>query len=149
MLYGVFGSAVNLTDGRYTYFRYPADLATQEVFQYTVMPTHLNAPFTPEELGRASLAPPFAFSKGVPLLKVPVTERSPMYRSYGPGALLDQDTALFDLATDPAQLTPCTDPEAEARLERLMTALMAANEAPLEAFLRLGLEPPTPAHAAE
>ena len=27
-LFGYFGGAVNLTDGRYTYFRYPADLAT-------------------------------------------------------------------------------------------------------------------------
>jgi arylsulfatase A-like enzyme len=148
-LFGYFGGAVNLADGRYTYFRYPADLASQEVFQYTVMPTHLNAPFTPEELGSATLVPPFAFSKGVPLLRVPVTERSPMYRSYGPGALLDKDTALFDLEADAEQRSPCSAPDVEARLESLMVRLMAANEAPPEAFLRLGLEPPAPAHAAE
>jgi hypothetical protein len=35
------------------------------------------------ELREAAL---FGFSKGVPLPKVPVTERSPMYRNYGPAA---------------------------------------------------------------
>lgn len=146
-LFGYFGGAVNLTDGRYTYFRYPDDLASQEVFQYTVMPTHLARPFTAEELSTATLAPPFGFTKGVPLLKVPVIESSPMYRNYGPGCLLDRETVLFDLETDPDQLTPCTDPAVERRLERLMVELMDANEAPPEAFARLGLAPPHPAPA--
>ena len=49
-LFGYFGGAVNVTDGRYTYHRYPPDLRTQEIYQYTVMPTHIWSPFTPEEL---------------------------------------------------------------------------------------------------
>jgi arylsulfatase A-like enzyme len=141
-LFGYFGGAVNLTDGRYTYFRYPGDLKSQEVYQYTVMPTHLAEPFTPEELGAATLAPPFSFTKGVPLLRVPVIERSPMYANYGPGALLDRETILFDLASDPDQLSPIRDPELEKQLARLMVELMAATDAPPEAFTRLGLAPP-------
>jgi arylsulfatase A-like enzyme len=100
-LFGYFGGAVNVTDGRFTYFRYPGDLESQEVYQYTVMPTHLASLFTPEELSTATLAPPFPFTKGVPLLRVPVIERSPMYRNYGPGCLLDRETVLFDLKNDP------------------------------------------------
>ena len=71
-----------------------------------MMPTHIFEPFTPEELSQASLAEPFPFTKGAKLLKVPVIERSPMYNNYGPGALLESDTRLYDLATDPGQEKP-------------------------------------------
>ena len=103
-LFGYFGGAVNVTDGRYTYHRFPADLRRQEIYQYTLMPTHIFAPFTPRGAGgRAALAEPFAFTKGATLLKVPVIERSPMYNNYGPGALIENDTRLYDLETDPGQ----------------------------------------------
>ncbi len=77
-IFGYFGGAVNVTDGRYTYHRYPADLATQEIYQYTLMPTHLWERFSTEELKDATLAPPQPFTKGVPTLKVPVVSTSPM-----------------------------------------------------------------------
>lgn len=137
-IFGYFGGAVNVTDGRYTYHRFPADLRAQEIYQYTLMPTHLNQRFTPEELAGAALAQPFGWTKGVPLLKVPVIERSPMYANYGPGSLLESDTRLYDLATDPGQLHPIRDPAVEARMIGLMRGLMARNEAPAEAFTRLG-----------
>ncbi|TKB30102.1 MAG: sulfatase, partial [Mesorhizobium sp.] len=108
--------AVNIADGRYTYHRFPADLARQEIYQYTLMPTHIFAPFSPEELSDARLAEPFPFTKGAKLLKVPVLERSPMYLNYGPGALLESDTRLYDLETDPGQTRPVTDAAQEARL---------------------------------
>lgn len=138
-LFGYFGGAVNVTDGRYTYHRFPPDLRQQEIYQYTLMPTHLWERFTPEELRDAALAQPFGFTKGVPLLKVPVIERSPMYRNYGPGALLESDTRLYDLVNDPGQERPLDDPGEEGRLADLMARLMAANDAPQEAFTRLGL----------
>ena len=67
------------------------------------MPTHIFGPFTPEELSRASLSDGFPFTKGAKLLKIPVIERSPMYNNYGPGALLENDTRLYDLRADPGQ----------------------------------------------
>ena len=140
-LFGYFGGAVNVTDGRYSYHRFPADLHAQEIYQYTLMPTHIFQPFTPDELSGASLAPPFGFSKGAPLLKVPVTERSPMYSVYGPGALIENDTRLYDLADDPGQERPLADAAAEARMTGLMHGLMQANQAPTEAFARLDLPP--------
>jgi arylsulfatase A-like enzyme len=144
-LFGYFGGAVNVTDGRYTYHRFPADLRRQEIYQYTLMPTHIFDPFTPEELSKASLATPFPFSKGAPLLKVPVTERSPMFNNYGPGALLENDTRLYDLSADPGQEKPLTDAAVEKRLIELMTGLMRANDAPAEAFGRLDLASGAPA----
>ena len=57
----------------------------QEIYQYTLMPTHIFEPFSPEELRRRACAEPFPFTKGAKLLKVPVIERSPMYyKSTGP-----------------------------------------------------------------
>jgi arylsulfatase A-like enzyme len=138
-IFGVFGSACNITDGRYTYFRYPDDVLDQELYQYTLMPTHIAARFTPEELAGATLAPAFPFTKGVPLLKVPATPKSPMWLNYGPGVLQDTDTVLYDLASDPLQNTPIKDAAVEARLAAAMTRLMAENHAPPEAFRRLKL----------
>ena len=85
------------------------------------------------------MAPAFPFTKGVPLLKVPTIPKSPMYLNYGPGALADTETVLYDLATDPLQATPIRDAAVEARLAREMARLMAANHAPPEAFRRLKL----------
>ncbi len=140
-LFGYFGGAVNVTDGRFTYHRYPADLRRQEIYQYTLMPTHLWDRFTPEELRTATLAPPFPFTKEVPLLKVPVIETSPMYRNYGPGGLLEDTTRLYDLASDPGQERPLDDPAEEARLAGLKRRLMLECDCPPEALARLGLEP--------
>ena len=114
------------------------DAALPEVYGY--LRSRCGSDALAEELTSATLAPAFGFTKGVPLLKVPVIETSPMYRRYGPGCLVDKDTALFDLQTDPDQLHPVDDPDLETRLTATMTALMAANEAPAEAFRRLGLE---------
>ena len=139
-LFGYFGGAVNVTDGRYTYFRYPPDLKTQEIYQYTLMPTHIDSHFTPEELMGARMAEPFAFTKGAPLMRIPVIERSPFYDMYGPGALLESETVLFNLETDPGQTTPIHDAEVEARLSGAMRDLMVANTCPPEALARVGLD---------
>lgn len=139
-LFGYFGGAVNVADGRYTYHRFPEDLSQQELYQYTLMPTHIFSPFSPEELASAELSPPLDFTKGATLLKVPVIERSPMYNNYGPGALLESETRLYDLETDPGQEKPLADPAEEQRLADLMTRLMQANGAPPEAFSRLAFD---------
>lgn len=138
-IFGYFGGAVNVTDGRYTYHRFPADLHDQEIYQYTLMPCHMTSLFTPEELRSATLAPAFSWTKEAPLLKVPVVERSPMYNSYGPGCLLESDTRLYDLAADPGQERPLSDPAREAKMMAHMARAMQATDAPPEAFARLGL----------
>ncbi len=141
-LFGYFGAAVNVADGRYTYHRYPPDMKTQEIYQYTLMPTHIFAMFTPEELAGATLSDGFSFTQGAKLLKVPVIETSPMNASYGPGVLLESETRLFDLLTDPGQVEPLEDAALEARMTRIMAELMAACDAPPEAFDRLGIGAP-------
>jgi arylsulfatase A-like enzyme len=139
-LFGYFGGAINVTDGRYTYHRFPPDPRTQELYQYTLMPTHIWQPFTPEELAGSTLASPLSFTKGAPVLKVPVIERSPMFDNYGPGALLENETRLFDLAADAGQNKPLSQPDIETQMISLMRGLMRSNDAPPEAFKRIGLE---------
>jgi arylsulfatase A-like enzyme len=138
-LFGYFGGAINVTDGRYTYHRFPPNPRSQELYQYTLMPTHIWEPFTPEELAQASLADPLPFTKGAPVLKIPVTERSPMFDNYGPGALLENETRLYDLANDPGQMAPLSSPDIQRKMTLLMHDLMRANDAPPEAYARIAM----------
>lgn len=139
VIFGYFGGAVNVTDGLTSYHRYPADVARQEIYQYTLMPTHITTLFSCEELRETTLAAPFGWTKGVPLLKVPVTERSPMYHNYGPGCLLEDETRLYDLVADPGQARPLHDPAREEAMIAHMSRLMRATDAPPEAFERIDL----------
>jgi arylsulfatase A-like enzyme len=142
LIFGYFGGAVNVTDGRYTYHRFPKDIAGQEIYQYTLMPTHLAQRFTTEELSAATLVEPFSWTKKVPVLKIPVIKRSPMYSDYGPGCLLETDTRLYDLETDPGQDHPLQNREIEADMANMMWDLMTSTDAPAEAFSRLDLAVP-------
>jgi hypothetical protein len=140
-LYGIFGGATNVTDGRYTYFRYPKDLFAQELFEYTLLPVHMHDFFQPAEFEGAALADPFDFSKGLPMLRLPArrdAQRPPMQG----GGFEDAATVLYDTATDPGQMSPIAAPEVEARLTRAMLALMQAHDAPPEAYRRLDLAAP-------
>lgn len=138
VLYGMFGAATNITDGRYTYFRYPEDMRAQDLYEYTLMPTHLRSFFTRETLRAAQLVPPFDFTADLPLLKVPARrladgQVSPM------GTYDDCTTALYDLACDPGQERPVQDTVVEQRLLAQMERLLCENDAPPEAYSRIGL----------
>jgi hypothetical protein len=74
-----------------------------------------------------------ALTKGVPVLKVPVIERSPMFDNYGPGALLESETRLYDLAADPAQASPLVAPNIEKAMASLMRDLMTRRRKPSRA----------------
>ena len=56
---------INITDGKYTYFCYPKDMLDQDLYQYTLMPTHMTKLFTVDELKSVSLAG-FDFTKDFP-----------------------------------------------------------------------------------
>jgi len=140
-LYGMYGGAINVTDGRYTYFRYPENQLENEPNQYTLMPTHMARMFGTDELREATLAPPFAFTKGVPVLRIPCVETSRFYGHQGPGIQKDTQTVLYDLESDPKQERPLDDPDAERRMTALLIELMRANDAPSELYNRFGLHP--------
>ena len=142
VIYGQFGGAVNVTDGRFAYMRYPeGEAAEVPLHHYTLMPMHMRTFFEPMELAGAELAGPFPFTKGMKVLKLPLVPDAAanMLHRY---PLLEARTVLYDLATDPAQLAPVNAPKEAARLAGLMRRAMAEHEAPPEAFARLGLDGP-------
>jgi arylsulfatase A-like enzyme len=139
VIFGYFGGAVNITDGRYSYHRYPEDPTQQELFQYTLMPTHIHSFFSIEELAQASLHEGFAFTQGAKLLRIPYLPSTPMNSAYGPGVLVEWQTALYDLEADPDQSQRIEDAAIEKRLSDQMVALMKAQDAPVESYKRIGL----------
>ncbi|HEX2555714.1 MAG TPA: sulfatase [Microvirga sp.] len=135
-VYGIFGGAVNITDGRYTYFRAP--VADEQLYEYTLMPTHMHGFFEAKEFVGAQLVNPFDFTQGMPLLRLPAlgdAKRPPIQG----GGFHDLRTVLYDVASDPHQTRPVDDGEVERRLIELLRAEMIRHEAPAELFQRLGL----------
>ena len=136
-LYGIFGGAINATDGRYTYFLYPQDMEKRELNEYTLMPMHNRSLFEIRELEQAVLHRGFDFTKGAPLLKIPAladAKRSPRQ-----GGFADATTVLYDLESDPYQTTPISDPETERRMAKLIVSEMQSHDAPPELYARFGL----------
>ncbi|MFO7695743.1 MAG: sulfatase [Anaerolineae bacterium] len=137
-LFGIYGGQVNVTDGRYVYMRGPASAANAPLFEYTLMPAHMRALFSVDELRGATLHEPLPFTKGVPVLRVP-SRRPPIV---GNSADVLQ-TRLYDLHTDPKQEHPLEDAVIERRMIAHLVRLMQENDAPPEQFVRLGLAPPS------
>ena len=127
-LFGLHGSHVNVTDGRYVYMRAPVP-KNEPLFDYTLMPTRMRQRFTPAELQGIELAEPFSFSQNCTTLK---TEGRAAINPYIYGTL------LFDLDSDPEQETPLQDDVERKMLEHLLR-LMKENDAPAEQYERLGL----------
>ncbi|MGB1873296.1 MAG: sulfatase, partial [Candidatus Puniceispirillaceae bacterium] len=136
-LYGIFGGAINATDGQHTYFRYPQTMESHDLFEYTLMPAHNRSLFTTEELAPATLHRGFDFTSGAPVLRLPA--RADAKRSPRQGGFADTTTVLYDLATDPGQTAPFRDAGLEARMCDLIRAEMTAHEAPAELYARFDL----------
>jgi arylsulfatase A-like enzyme len=129
-LFGSFGGQVNVTDGRYVYMRVGPDSRNDPLYEYTLMPTHMRARFSADELKNLELADPFSFTKGVRPLRIAGKALGGSHK-FG--------TILFDLDTDPQQQRPLVDETAEIRMMNLLLDLMRDNDAPHEQYDRLGL----------
>jgi len=138
-IFGYWGGGINVVDGRYTYFCYPNDMQNQDLYQYTLMPTHMTKMFTVEELKSASLVGPFDFTKGVPLLRIAHRSKADTktHSYHFPEKMEDTNTVLYDLETDPGQTVPISDPEVIARLNAELFRQMAENDAPAETVRRM------------
>lgn len=129
-LFGIHGGHVNCTDGRYVYMRAPIHLNNNPLYEYTLLPTHMNHMFDVAELSNIELTEPFDFTKSCRLMKIQANTFSNAYL---------QGNMLFDLETDPEQKINLDSPEVEAKMIKLMTDSMRSNDAPQEQYERLGI----------
>lgn len=130
-LFGIHGGHVNVTDGHYVYMRAADDATNAPLEEFTLMPTHMRARFSPDELTAWAPADAFGFTKGVRTIRIPAPAIWMNPWQHG--------TLLFDLDADPGQEHPIVDDAVELRMVRLLVDLMRANEAPASQFQRLGL----------
>ncbi len=146
-IYGQFGAAINFTDGRHTYFRYPVPAQASALYQYTLMPMHMRSYFEAMEFGDARVVDSLPFSQGYPVWKLPIRldAKANMTRRY---PLLEARTVIYDIESDPQQTTPLADPALEDELTGKLVALLQQNDAPVELYARYGLDAPQAAAVA-
>ncbi len=113
------------------YLRSPRDRSVP-FYNYTLEPANM-ASRMGEELADAELVPPFAFTKGMPLLRIPDSDAS--YEK----AIAFGDH-LFDLERDPGEKEGICDEETRARLESAMYRMMKETDAPEELYRRMGFD---------
>jgi arylsulfatase A-like enzyme len=130
ILFGLHGAHVNCTDGRYVYMRAPVKQDNSPLNNYTLMPTHMASMFSVDELQTIELAEPFAFTKGISTMKIPMLRAVNAY---------PMGTLLYDLENDPKQQHPIRNDEIEGKMIRHLISLMKQNDAPIEQYERLGL----------
>lgn len=141
-IFGVMGGQVNVTDGRYVYMRAPASVDNTPLYDYTLMPTHMNALFSPRELQSWERSDGFSFTKGCKIMRIPTRTPNLFKNQDNPVGRGKNTTLLFDVINDPGQTQPLDDPELETHMIAAMVREMARNEAPPEQYTRLGLPMP-------
>lgn len=137
-LFGIFGGSLNITDGRYTYFHYPKDMSSEGLYEYTLLPCHMNHMFTVEQLQNIKLGQPFNFTQGVPLLQIPALAqeaRQEIGRKF-----LDTQSVLYDIKTDYTQKAPIRDTQVIQHLLSSATDVFRLHDAPAELYKRFGLD---------
>lgn len=142
VMYGIFGGHACVTDGRYVYMRGAAS-NNRPLNQYTLTPMHMRGRGLVEELRNATMAAPFTFTKGCPLLKFECSSWEAGKYGYDINGYVDPhllyEDLLFDLESTTEQLSPIHDPEIEERMIGLLKRLMKANDAPSDQYERLRL----------
>ena len=148
LIFGMFGGPVGVTDGTYTYYRYPEDLSGQDLHLYTLMPAHMIDLFDIGELQSSELAPPFNFTKGAPTLRMKLDPKNTQVGQDG-DTLEDCETTLYNVAADPRQESPLDNAALEACLGAEIAHHFALHDAPPELFTHFDLAQPDVAPAGE
>jgi arylsulfatase A-like enzyme len=133
-LYGWFGKAVNITDGRYTYFRAPVRDDNFPCFAYCGIPTTLWR-YMGVEAQRSIETGPFLKHTDYPVYRIPINSAREM------GGLKHvRESLLFDIAVDYRQERPVRDERLEKQMAGMLAKAMTAVDAPDDQFERLGLD---------
>lgn len=138
-IFGMFGSHVNITDGRYVYMRgNPEGQTNQPLNEYTLMPVRMKKAFSLALFQEPIASRTFNFTKGCHLMQIPVAGGMPG----GEDMTLDFATKLYDLEKDPHQMAPILDADVEERFCVELNRHFIDLDAPEEQWVRLGLTRP-------
>ena len=139
-IFGYFGIALNITDGRYVYMRNPVNEDGGPLYAYTAMPTGgLNQWYARKVYDKVEMGRYFSHTYNLPLFKIPEEGKAPRHhRNEAP--FIDRHQ-LYDIVADPQQKTPIPDPEREQYFVSRISAHLNACEAQEDQYLRLGIEP--------
>ena len=138
-LYGYHAMAVNVTDGRYTYFRAPVH-GNKPCYNYTASPSamcHYLGIDDPTSIDCGRFLPWTDY----PVFRIPVAKPNNVEEFEDPLREVSE-TRMFDLSRDPGQLDNLAGrgmPEEDYCVDMLERAMEACG-APEEQFVRLGLE---------
>ncbi|AJY44833.1 sulfatase [Martelella endophytica] len=141
-IFGVFAGPIGVTDGDHVLYHYPPDLTREGLTEYTLVPNHMTAPFTLEELKTARLCPPFDFTKGVPVLGIDARKDAKRIPYNDGKSFADLGTRLYDLVADPAQTAPVVDPAVLQGLYGAMITELARHDTPSELYGWYDLDQP-------
>ncbi len=142
-LYGYFGRDVNITDGRYTYFRAAIRASNDPLYIYTAMPTTLNQYLNNSCLSDISQieAGRFLTWTSYPVFKIPgnIVQLRDQTQTFNRRSDLLERNLLFDIVTDYAQEQPSVDEAIEAQMVQALIGTLRKHDAPEEQLERLGL----------
>ncbi|HET6387248.1 MAG TPA: sulfatase [Armatimonadota bacterium] len=139
-IFGYFGKATNITDGRYVYMRNPVNADGGPLHAYTAMPVGgLNHWFPREVNVRMEMGRYFGHTYNMPLYKIPTQGEVPKALPGEEGYAARHQ--LYDVLSDPGQTNPIQDPVIEEGFIRRLRQHLHACEAPAEQFTRLAIEP--------
>ncbi len=140
-IFGYFGMALNITDGRYVYMRNPVREDGGPLHAYTAMPVGGLNHWYPRELNSLmEMGRYFSHNYNMPLYKIPATGAIP-------APLRGEDSYvgrhwLYDIIADPMQETAVDDAMVERAFVEQIGRQLFRYEAPREQYVRLGLDPP-------
>ncbi|MFW5787362.1 MAG: sulfatase [Halanaerobiales bacterium] len=134
-LYGWHGKTVNITDGKYTYFRAPAREDNYPCYVYGAIPTTLwtfmgKGKEKEIEMGR------FLEHTDYPVYKIPMAKKGVKSKAIENV----KETLLFDIKNDYNQEKPLNDKQIEEKMIKKLKKAMNKAQSPQEQFERLGLK---------
>jgi len=141
VIFGYFGMAMNITDGRYVYMRNPVNEDAGPLYAYTAMPTGGLKTWYPREVyDKVEMGRYYGHTYNLPLYKIPTTGKVPKH--HPDEASYAGRNQMFDILEDPAQNHPMHDTARESRFIERITHHLKSCEAQTEQYTRLGLDYP-------
>lgn len=134
VVFGFHGREIIVNDGKYLYMCAP-EHADDPYYEYTLMPTHMRARFSCEELKDWTVAEPFSFTKGLKTIRCRCTGSTVGNATGNP------PSRLFNLEKDPGQLHEIENPEVVKHMKELIRQYMVETDAPKELYHRYGIAP--------